>query len=125
MSGDLFKAVPSGRIVTLCGPSGCGKSFLACSMCREAQKMGYTPIYMDSEGAIDSTFVKRLGVDPSKLIIKQVQTIFETSQFIANICKQLQAQQDKTGRHDKVMFVLDSLGNLTSEKERDDTMTGN
>ena len=83
MSGDLFKAVPSGRIVTLCGPSGCGKSFLACSMCREAQKMGYTPIYMDSEGAIDSTFVKRLGVDPSKLIIKQVQTIFETSQFIA------------------------------------------
>lgn len=102
-----------------------GKSFLACSMCREAQKMGYTPIYMDSEGAIDSTFVKRLGVDPSKMIIKQVQTIFETSQFIANICKQLQAQQDKTGRHDKVMFVLDSLGNLTSEKERDDTMTGN
>ena len=125
MSGDLFKAVPSGRIVTLCGPSGCGKSFLACSMCREAQKMGYTPIYMDSEGAIDSTFVKRLGVDPSKLIIKQVQTIFETSQFIANICKQLQAQQDKTGRHDKVMFVLDSLGNPTSEKERDVTMTGN
>lgn len=101
-----------------------GKSFLACSVCREAQKMGYTPIYLDSEGAIDATFVKRLGVDPSRLIIKQVQTIFETSQFIANLCKGLQEQHDKTGHHDKVIIVLDSLGNLTSEKERDDTMSG-
>lgn len=102
-----------------------GKSFLACSVCREAQKMGYTPIYMDSEGAIDADFVRRLGVDPNRLIIKPVQTIFETSQFIANLCKALQEQQDKTGTHDKVIFVLDSLGNLTSEKERDDTLSGN
>lgn len=36
MSGDLFKAVPTGRIVSLCGSSGTGKSFLACSICREA-----------------------------------------------------------------------------------------
>lgn len=102
-----------------------GKSFLACSVCREAQKMGYTPIYMDSEGAIDAAFVSRLGVDPSRLIIKPVQTIFETSQFVANICKALEEQQAKTGSHDKIIFVLDSLGNLTSEKERDDTMSGN
>ena len=102
-----------------------GKSYLCCSVCREAKKMGYTPIYMDSEGAIDAKFVSRLGVDPSRMIIKQVQTIFETSQFIANICKALEAQQEKTGTHDKIIFVLDSLGNLTSEKERDDTLTGN
>lgn len=102
-----------------------GKSYLCCSICREAQKMGYTPIYMDSEGAIDAKFVSRLGVDPTRLIIKQVQTIFETSQFIANICKALEAQQEKTGTHDKIIFILDSLGNLTSEKERDDTLSGN
>lgn len=125
MSGDMFKAIPSGRIISFCGPSGTGKSYLCCSVCREAQKLGYTPIYMDSEGAIDANFVSRLGVDPSRLIIKQVQTIFETSQFIANICKALEAQQEKTGTHDKVIFILDSLGNLTSEKERDDTLTGN
>ena len=125
MSGDLFKAIPTGRVVTLEGDSGVGKSFLACSICREAQKMGYTPIYMDSEGAIDSAFVSRLGVDPSKLIIKQVSTIAETSQFIANICASLQEQEDKYGEHQKVIMVLDSLGNLTSDKERDDIMSGN
>ena len=125
MSGDLFKGVPSGRITTFEGDSGVGKSFLACSICREAQKMGYTPIYMDSEGAIDSNFVSRLGVDPTNLIIKQVSTIAETSQFIANICAQLQEQDDKYREHQKVIMVLDSLGNLTSDKERDDIMAGN
>lgn len=125
MSGDLFKGIPTGRITTFEGDSGVGKSFLACSICREAQKIGYTPIYMDSEGAIDSNFVSRLGVDPTKLIIKQVSTIAETSQFIANVCAQLQEQEDKYGEHQKVIMVLDSLGNLTSDKERDDIMAGN
>jgi RecA/RadA recombinase len=125
MSGDLFKAIPSGRVVTFSGTSSSGKSYLACSCCREAQKMGYTPIYMDSEGAIDSNFVKRLGVDPTKLIIKQVTTIAETSQFIANILGELQKQEEEYGQHQKIMFVLDSLGNLTSDKEMQDTKDGN
>lgn len=124
MSGDIYKAIPTGRVVTFSGTSGAGKSFLACSCCREAQKLGYIPIYLDSEGAIDSDFVKRLGVDPKKMIIKKVNTIMETSQFIANLCDKLQEQQDKFGQHDKVIIVLDSLGNLTSEKEREDTLSG-
>ena len=31
----MFKALPSGRIVSLIGKSGVGKSFLACSFARE------------------------------------------------------------------------------------------
>lgn len=124
MSGDLFKALPSGRIISLVGKSGVGKSYLACSFAREAQYMGYIPIVLDSEGAYDADFVKRIKVDPTKLIIKKVNTILETSQFIANVCNKLEEQQNKTGHHDKVLFILDSLGNLTSEKEREDTLSG-
>lgn len=124
MSGDLFKAIPSGKIITYCGPSGCGKSYMATSCCREAQNMGYIPIILDSEGAYNADFVSRLGVDPTKVIIKQVNTILETSQFISNLCKKLEEQEEKYGKHDKVIIVLDSLGNLTTEKERDDTLKG-
>ena len=124
MSGNLFNAIPAGKIVTFAGPSGCGKSFLATNCCREAQKMDYIPIVLDSEGAYNADFVSKLGVDPNKMIIKQVSTILETSQFIANVLAKLQEQEDKTGHHDKIMFVLDSLGNLTTEKERDDTLKG-
>jgi len=124
MSGDLFKAIPSGRVVSFQGDSQTGKTYLACSCVREAQKMGVTCIWMDSEGSLDSKFVARLGVDPTKLIIKQVTTIAETSQFMANILEQLQKQDEEYGRHNPVMFVLDSLGNLTSDKEMTDTKEG-
>ena len=124
MSGDLFKALPSGRIVSLVGKSGVGKSYLACSFAREAQQMGYIPIVLDSEGAYDAEFVKRINVDPNKLIIQKVNTLGETSKFIACICDKLQEQENKTGNHDKVIFILDSLGNLTSDKEREDTLSG-
>lgn len=58
------------------------------------------------------------------MIIRKVNTILETSQFIAELCDKLQEQQEKTGQHDKVIIVLDSLGNLTSDKEREDTIAG-
>ena len=125
LSGDIFKGIGSGRITILAGESGTGKSYLACSFCREAQKMGYTPVYLDSENAIDKDFVARLGCDPENFIIKQVNTIKETTTFIANMCKDLQEQVDAGAEVPKIILVIDSLGQLTSDKERNDALTGN
>lgn len=124
LSGDLFKAAPTGRITFLAGESGTGKSYLACSMCREAQLKGYTPVYLDSENAIDSEFVKRLGCDPSNFLIKQVSTIKETTTFIINMCRQIEEQVEAGATPPKVILVLDSLGQLSSEKEIDDAVSG-
>lgn len=99
-----------------------GKTFLALSICRNAQKKGYIPIYMDSEGSIDIDFVKRLGCDTSRFILKQVTTITEVSTFMANVLQKLLATEED--KRDKVMFVLDSLGNLTSSKELNTTIEG-
>ena len=99
-----------------------GKTYLALSICREAQKKGYTPIYMDSEGSIDIDFVKRLGCDPDNFMIRQVNTISEVSTFIANICEH-ELSLPESERH-KIVMVLDSLGNLTSDKEKKTTLEG-
>lgn len=123
MTGSLFRGLPSGRITTIAGPSGCGKSFLAISICRQAQKVGYTPIYLDSESAIDIEFVKRLGCDPSNFIIRQVNKVNEVATFITRLCDNLLSKNEND--REKVMIVLDSLGNLTSEKEHSDIMDGN
>lgn len=125
MTGSLFKGVPAGRIVTLAGESGCGKSFLALSICRQAQKKGYTPIYLDSESAIDIDFVERLGCDPSKFIIKQVMTISEVATFIASLCKKMLDMPENKREELKPIIVIDSLSNLTSDKEYNDTLEGN
>lgn len=125
LTGSLFKGAPAGRVLTLAGSTGCGKSYLALSFCRNAQKMGYTPIYLDSESAIDLDFVKRLGCDPDKFILKQVTTIREVSSFIANYCKKLLEMSEAERANYKTIIVLDSLGNLTSDKEYADTLDGN
>ena len=122
MTGSLFKGVPSGRVLCLAGAKGTGKSYLSLSICREAQKKGYFAIYMDSEGAIDRDFVTRLGCNLSMMVIKQVSTIPEVSIYMANILKQINDQPKE--KRQKVIFVLDSLGNLSSNKEMNDTLDG-
>ena len=125
VSGSMFKGIaPCGRVTTLSGDPGTGKSYLACSFAREAQKKGYTVLYLDSEGAIDKAFVSRLGVDTSKLLIKQVSTVLEVSQTILNLCQELEKQDEEYGEHNKFGIVLDSLGNLTTQSELDNTATG-
>jgi RecA/RadA recombinase len=123
ISGSLLKGVPAGRCTVLAGDPGTGKTFLAISVCRNAQKKGYTPIYLDSESAIDLDQVSKLGADPNNFIIKQVTTVSEVSIFIARTCKSILDMPEE--ERPKVIFVLDSLGNLTSDKELNDTIDGN
>lgn len=125
VSGSCFKGIaPAGRVTTLTGDPGTGKSYLACSFAREAQKKNYTVLYLDSEGAIDKAFVSRLGVDTSKLLIRQVSTVLEVSQIILNLCRELEAQEEEYGEHNKFAIVLDSLGNLSTQSEVENTAAG-
>ena len=101
-----------------------GKSFLALSICREAQKKGYSVIYLDSEASISPEFVERLGVDPKNFVIVPVVTIQETANVIANLVKSFKEEKEKTGSAPKVILVLDSLGNLSSDKEVEDMIAG-
>lgn len=120
INGSLFGGIPNRRSICLAGESQTAKSYLACSFCREAQKKGYTPIVMDSEGAYDIDFVGRLGVDVNNFILMQVNTISECSNFMANLCDKVEAQKEKQ----KILLVLDSVGNLTSDKEKTDITEG-
>lgn len=124
ISGDLFKGVPGGRVTILAGESGCGKSYLACSICREAQSKGYKVIYLDSEAAITADFVERLGCNPENFLIKQVNTVNETNTFILNVCNAIIEAKANGEETDNIIMVLDSIGNLTSDKEKSDAEEG-
>lgn len=117
LTGSLFRGYPSGRVISLAGVNSSGKTFLAMNAAGEAQKMGYNVLWLDSEGAADSESFIRTGCDPNKIMIKTVGTITETSQIIANLLKELEDQQEKYGTHHKFIIFLDSIANLSSQKE--------
>jgi RecA/RadA recombinase len=123
-SGSLFGGLPNRRSIAFAGDEGTGKTFLAMSIVRNAQMMGYTPIYCDSEGSIDIDFTKKLGVDTSNIRLQLVNTIEEMNHIMAQIVTSFEATIAKKKTPPKIMLILDSLGNLTSSKERDDSITG-
>jgi len=126
LSGSIFGGMPNRRSLGLAGEEGAGKTFIALSIIRNAiNKHGYQAIYMDSEGAIDETFVKRLGVDTSKVRLQPVNTIEEVNYIASQIVQQFE-NNDKAGlTNPKIIIALDSLGNLTSQKETTDSTEGN
>ncbi len=63
--------LPKGRIVEVYGPESAGKTTLSLHMIAEAQKAGGRVAFIDAEHALDVEYAKRLGIDPSKILISQ------------------------------------------------------
>lgn len=124
MSGTLFGGMPNRRSITFAGEEGSGKTYLALSIARIAQQMNYFPIIYDSEGGIDVEFVKKLGVDPKKMRIENVTTIEEFATLTAKLNETYSGLRKEGKKPPKVMVILDSLGNLSSTKEKEDTTSG-
>lgn len=101
-----------------------GKTYLALSIARHAQAMGYYIVYYDSEGAIDIDFVKRLSVDPKKIRIENISTIEEFATKTAKLNEIITTARNSGKTPPKIMVILDSLGNLSSIKEKTDTTSG-
>jgi len=125
LSGSLFGGMPNRRSLGLAGVEGTAKTFIALSLCRNGQGMGYYPIYVDTEGSIDIEFATKLGIDPKLFRIEQFNTIEKLNHFAAELVDNLETAKTKGEDVPKLMFIVDSLGNLSSEKEATDSREGN
>jgi RecA/RadA recombinase len=95
------------------GESGAGKSYI-CSgnIIRHAQEQGIYVILVDSENALDETWLHALGVDTSedKLLKLNMAMIDDVAKTISEFMKEYKTMDTET--RPKVMFVIDSLGML-------------
>lgn len=124
VSGSLFGGIPNCRSVCLAGDSGTGKSFLTMNICREAQLIGYDVIYCDSEAAVDQETFEKFGLDPNRVRYQPVNTVQEFSVFVNNLTKLVNDAIASGAEPPKIFLVLDSLGNLASSKEKEDSISG-
>lgn len=121
MTGSIFKGIPEGRTLLWAGMPGTGKTYLTLNACREAQKAyGSKIIFLDSEGDMNTTTMKRCGIDTSNAVIVPVQTIKQCAQVIINMLQVLSGENPF-----EYVIVIDSQSNLTSGKELADLMEGN
>ena len=111
ISGDFNKGVPLGKVTVFAGESGSGKSYI-CSgnLVRHAQEQGIYVVLIDSENALDETWLHNLGVDTSeekllKLNMAMIDDVAKTITKFVSDYKTL-SPEDRP----KVLFIIDSLG---------------
>ena len=120
VSGSLFGGLPSNKVTALAGESSTGKTFFALSVVRnflDANPTGGV-IYFETESAISRDMIESRGIDGKRMIIMPVATIEE---FRTQACRILDKYM-KEPKDERVpmMFVLDSLGMLSTTKEMED-----
>jgi recombination protein RecA len=113
ISGDFNRGIPLGKVTVFAGESGAGKSFI-CSgnLVRNAQKQGIYVILIDTENALDESWLRALDVDTSedKLLKLNMAMIDDVAKMISEFVKEYKTLPED--QRPKVLFVLDSLGML-------------
>jgi RecA/RadA recombinase len=118
ISGSVYRGIPVGRITGLVGLSGTGKTLIMNKIMANAIKKKYKAIYFDSENALDKMTAERLGCDVTQIKHCPVELIEDCkSQIITFLTKLIEA-----GLKRKVAIFIDSLGNLVTRKEIEDSL---
>ena len=122
VSGSIFGGVSGNKITAIAGESSTGKTFFSLAVVKnflDNNPDGYC-LYFDTESAITKVLLESRGIDISRLIVINVVTI---EQFRNKAVKAVDIYQKKPVEERKpCMFVLDSLGMLSSNKEIGDTL---
>ena len=120
VSGSLFGGIPSNKVTALAGESSTGKTFFALSVVRNFLRDNPDGgvIYFESESAISREMIESRGIDSKRMVIMPVATIEE---FRTQACRILDKYM-KEPKEERVpmMFVLDSLGMLSTTMEMED-----
>ena len=124
LSGSIYGGLPANRITAIAGEAATGKTFFALGICKNF--LDTSPdagiIYFESENAISKSLIESRGVDSKRVVVYPVATVQEfRTQAIQIIDKYLAQPEDK---RQPIMFVLDSLGMLSTTKEMEDTAAG-
>ena len=122
ISGSILGGVSSNRITAIAGESSTGKTYFALAVVKnflDTNPDGYC-LYFDTEAAINKGLLESRGVDTSRLVVVNVVTIEEfRTKALKAVDIYLKTEEDK---RKPCMFVLDSLGMLSTEKEIRDAL---
>ena len=124
ISNDFHKGVPLGKVTVFAGESGAGKSFIAAgNLVKNAQDQGIFVVLIDSENALDESWLHALNVDttPEKLLKLNVAMIDDVAKIVSDFMKDYKAEYaDKDDEErPKVLFVIDSLGMMMTPTDVD------
>jgi RecA/RadA recombinase len=124
LSGSIYGGVPNNKVTAFAGESATGKTFFVLGIIKQfldANPEGGV-IYFDTEAAVTRQMMESRGVDTKRVVISEPDTIQKFRHTALQIIDKYSAQAES--KRKPMMMVLDSLGQLSSTKEMEDTAEG-
>ena len=122
VSGSIFGGVSGNKITAIAGESSTGKTFFSLAVVKnflDSHPDGYC-LYFDTEAAISKSLLESRGVDTTRLVVVRVVTIEDfRNKALKAVDIYLKAPVEE---RKPCMFVLDSLGMLSTDKEITDAL---
>jgi RecA/RadA recombinase len=122
LSGSIYGGLPQNKVTAFAGEPSVGKTFYALNVVKqflEDNPKGFV-FYFESESAISKQFITDRGIDAKRVGIVPVATVQEfRTQAVKILDKYLEGKEKPP-----MVFVLDSLGNLSTDKEMQDIADG-
>ena len=122
VSGSIFGGISGNKITAIAGESSTGKTFFALAVVKNflEQNPDGGVVYFDTESAITRTLLTERAIDTNRVLVTNVVTIEEfRSQALKIVDNYMKAPE---ADRKPLMFVLDSLGMLSTEKEITDAL---
>ncbi|UPI13384.1 hypothetical protein [Bacillus phage SBSphiJ7] len=114
--------LPFGRMIEVAGVPGGGKSTLAFHIARVGTQLGCIVVLIDVEGTADRVRLAELGIDISKVLVKQPDLEKDIALTVEEIGRTVEQCLEIFGKKYPgvpVVFVWDSVGITPSEGELD------
>jgi RecA/RadA recombinase len=124
LSGTIYGGLPNNKISCLAGDPATGKTFYAIGIASQFLKDNKdgVVVYFDTEQAVTTDMFKQRGIDTERVAVVPVATIEEFKTQSLKIVNDILEQPEDERK--PVLFVLDSLGMLSTEKEMNDSAEG-
>ena len=124
LSGSIYGGVADNKVTAFAGEQATGKTYFAMGVVQ--QFLNDNPdggvIYFDTEAAVTRDMMGSRGIDTSRVIVSEPDTIQKFRHVCLNIIDKYNETPEKQRK--PMMMVLDSLGQLSSSKEMEDTAEG-
>ena len=122
VSGSLHGGFSGNKITAIAGESSTGKTFFSLAVVRNFldNNPDGVVLYFDTESAITRSLLESRNIDTDRVVVLNVVTIEEfRTKALQAVDKYLKYSEDE---RQPMLFVLDSLGMLSTEKEINDAL---
>lgn len=105
--------LPTGRIIEIHGEPASGKTLFCGHICHETQKQGGLPVFIDTEAAASTDYLKKIGVDLENMVYASAHAIEEAFEISEKIIDTFR----KNDKNRLLTIIIDSIAGASTKKE--------